>query len=199
MKSGYRVERSVQDRQQIAAMLGKGRESARVLRRAMRLCQLDRGEKIVEVAPTSGYPARQCEPSAGATGKKDWSRLCTRSRGGGKSWCIAELDDEYIARMKDMLALCEKPLSEEEPVVCVDEKPAVLHADVRPPRPMRPGRVLRRDSECKREDAANVFCGVESKAGRHFTRATRNRCSPRFADYLVEIASHYPRGGPSIW
>jgi hypothetical protein len=63
----------------------------------------------------------------------------------GKSWCIAELNEEYIARMEDVLAVYEKPLSETEPVVCVDEKPVVLHADVRPPRPMRPGRVALRD------------------------------------------------------
>jgi hypothetical protein len=49
------------------------------------------------------------------------------------------------------------------------------------------GRILRRDSEYKREGTANVFCGVEPKAGRHFTRAAANRCSPRFADCLVEI------------
>ena len=54
MKSGYRVELSAKDRQQIAAMLGKGRESARVLRRAMILRQIDRGEKIVEVAAHVG-------------------------------------------------------------------------------------------------------------------------------------------------
>jgi hypothetical protein len=108
-------------------------------------------------------------------------------------WCIAELDEEYITCMEDVLAVYEQPFSEEEPVVCVDEKPVVLHADVRPPRPMRPGRIVRRDSEYKREGTANVFCGVEPKTGRHFTRATPNRCSPRFADYLVEIASHYPR------
>jgi hypothetical protein len=108
-------------------------------------------------------------------------------------WCVAELDEEYIARMEDVLALYEKPLSEADPVVCVDEKPVLLHAEVRAPRPMRPGRVLRRDSEYKREGTANVFCAVEAKAGRHFTRATPNRSSPRFADFLVEIASHYPR------
>ena len=38
--------------------------------------------------------------------------------------------------MEDVLAVYEQPLSEKEPVVCVDEKPVVLHADVRPPRPM---------------------------------------------------------------
>ena len=94
--------------------------------------------------------------------------------------------------MEDVLRLYEKPLSEKEPVVCMDEKPVVLHSDLRAPRPMRPGRVLRRDSEYKREGTANVFCGVQPKKGRHFTKATANRCSPEFADYLVEIVASYP-------
>ena len=68
--------------------------------------------------------------------------------------------------MEDVLSLYEKPLSEKEPVVCVDEKPVVLHADVRPPRPMRPGRIARRDSEYKRQGTANVFCGVQPQAGK---------------------------------
>jgi len=64
-------------------------------------------------------------------------------------WCVAELDKEYIRRMEDVLALYEKPLSEEEPVVCIDEKPVVLHQDTRPPLPARPGRLARRDYEYK--------------------------------------------------
>jgi len=40
---------------------------------------------------------------------------------------VAELDEEYVRRMEDILAVYEKPLSEQEPVVCVDEKPVVLH------------------------------------------------------------------------
>jgi hypothetical protein len=63
---------------------------------------------------------------------------------------VAELNEEYIARMEDVLALFERPLSEKEPVICVDEKPFVLYADVRPARSMRPGHILRRDSEYKR-------------------------------------------------
>ncbi len=50
-------------------------------------------------------------------------------------WCVAELDEEYLRRMEDVLALYEKPFSEKEPVVCIDEKPVVLHADLRPPGP----------------------------------------------------------------
>ena len=107
-------------------------------------------------------------------------------------WCVADLDDGYVARMEDVLALYEKPLSAREPVVCVDEKPVVLHADVRPMRPMRPGRVARRDDEYERRGTANVFCGVEPKAGRHFTKVTPRRDSQEFADYLLGIAASYP-------
>ena len=107
-------------------------------------------------------------------------------------WCVAELDEDYIRRMEDILAVYEKPLSEREPVVCIDEKPVVLHADMRPPFAMRPGRRLRRDSEYERRGTANTFCGVEPKAGRHFTKTTPDRSSPQFADYLLEIAEHYP-------
>jgi transposase len=107
-------------------------------------------------------------------------------------WCVAELDEEYIRRMEDVLALYERPLSEEEPVVCIDEKPVVLHRDIRASKPARPGHVARRDYEYKRCGTANVFCGVEPKAGRHFPRPTATRSAAEFADYLVEIVARYP-------
>ena len=40
----------------------------------------------------------------------------------GKMWCVGKLDEEYIAKMEDMLKIYERPLSKSEPVVCVDEK-----------------------------------------------------------------------------
>ena len=64
-------------------------------------------------------------------------------------WTVAELNEEYIERMEEVLAVYEKPCSAEEPVVCVDEKPVVLHQEVRPVVAMKPGQVARRDSEYK--------------------------------------------------
>ena len=107
-------------------------------------------------------------------------------------WCVAELDEEYIRRMEDILAVYERPLSEREPVVCVDEKPVVLHQEVRPPLAMRPGRVARRDGEYQRCGTANVFCGVEPKAGQYFPKVTAHRSAPEFADYLLAVAIRYP-------
>jgi hypothetical protein len=78
------------------------------------------------------------------------------------------LDQKYIACMENVLNINEKPLSEHQPVVCVDEKPVVLHADMRPPIPMQPGQIGRRDYEYKRCGTANVFSGIEPQGERAF-------------------------------
>jgi transposase len=107
-------------------------------------------------------------------------------------WCVAELNQEYIQKMEDVLATYEKPYTPAEPVVCLDEKPVSLHADVRPPIPAAPGRTAKRDNEYKRCGTANVFCAVEPKAGRHFTLPTPNRSAPEFAQALETVVSSYP-------
>jgi hypothetical protein len=107
-------------------------------------------------------------------------------------WCVPELTDEYISKMEDVLEVYEKPHDPKEPVVCLDEKPVSLHAEVRPPSAAAPGREARRDSEYERCGTANVFCAVEPKAGRHFTYATPDRSAVRFSQVVVDLAIQYP-------
>ena len=96
-------------------------------------------------------------------------------------WCILQLDAEYVGKMEDVLKVYERPYNQAEPVVCLDEKPVSLHAEVRPSRPARPSRLAKRDSQYERCGTANVFCAVEPKAGRHFTFATPDRSGFEFA------------------
>lgn len=107
-------------------------------------------------------------------------------------WCIPELTPEYAAKMEDVLDVYEKPLNHREPVVCLDERPIQLLDDARKPIAAdRPGLIFKRDSEYVRKGTANVFCAVEPKAGRHFTRVTKNRKSPEFAKMIAGIARAY--------
>ena len=105
---------------------------------------------------------------------------------------MAELDDEYIGKMEDVLETYEKPYDPAEPVICFDEKPLTLHADVRPSIPVQPGREARRDNEYERRGTANVFCAVEPKAGRHFTFPTPDRSGFELAQAVSELACQYP-------
>jgi transposase len=107
-------------------------------------------------------------------------------------WCVPELSEDYISNMEDVLETYERPYDPAEPVVCLDEKPVTLHADVRPTSPAAPGREARQDNEYKRCGTANIFCAVEPKAGRHFTFATPDRSSVEFAQVAAELALQYP-------
>ena len=105
---------------------------------------------------------------------------------------MGELNEDYVAKMEDVLETYEKRYDPNEPVVCLDEKPVTLHADVRPATPAAPGREARRDNEYERRGTANVFCAVEPKAGRHFTFPMPHRSGFEFAQVAVTLALQYP-------
>ena len=81
-------------------------------------------------------------------------------------WCVAELDDDYVEKMEDVLKTYEQPYNPSEPVVCLDEKPVTLHADVRPATPAEPGREARQDSEYKRCGGPDEFLILRHCAGK---------------------------------
>jgi hypothetical protein len=59
-------------------------------------------------------------------------------------WCVADLTEEYIVKMEDVLETYEQPYDPQQPVVCLDEKPVTLPAVVRPL--LRPSQGGKRDA-----------------------------------------------------
>lgn len=108
-------------------------------------------------------------------------------------WCVPAIDAQYVERMEDVLTLYAAPVDEREPVVCLDERPVVLHDAERPELLARPGQPTRRDYEYVRCGTANVFCIVEPKTGRRLTHATRRRTRRDFARALRKIARRHRR------
>jgi hypothetical protein len=76
-------------------------------------------------------------------------------------WCIGTLTEEYRRRMYNLLALYAKPLREDEPVICIDEKSLQLLAHSREPLPMVPGAPAKQDYEYARKGTTNLFVAVE--------------------------------------
>ena len=106
-------------------------------------------------------------------------------------WCVSTLDDAYIERMEDVLRVYERPYDPSEPVVCLDERPVQLLDDVRDSTRRADG-TLRRDYEYRRCGTANIFCAVEPRAGRHFTKATATRNRFEFAKFVRQVVKAYP-------
>jgi hypothetical protein len=114
-------------------------------------------------------------------------------------WCAAELNPEYVEKMEDVLAVYERPYDVSEPVVCLDEKPLSMHADVLPHQSAAPGERAKRDNEYKRCGTANAFCAVEPKAGRHFTWPTPERSVPQLAQVRGPWQAANPGPGRFTW
>lgn len=109
-----------------------------------------------------------------------------------KMWCIAELNEEYIERMEDVLDVYQRPYDSKRPVICVDEKPVALFSDATPRLPPRgPGEVLLKDYEYQRSGSANVFCAVEPKAGVYINKVTECRDGLEFSIFMTELARRY--------
>jgi hypothetical protein len=127
-----------------------------------------------------------------ANGFVSFFETTASNRGGKKMWCVPKLDEEFIERMEDILSLYEKPYNAREPVVCLDEKPVQCLEDKCRTVRVKNGSI-RRDYEYVRRGTANVFCAVEPKAGRHFTKATKDRKKKAFGQMLRDIERAYPK------
>ena len=90
--------------------------------------------------------------------------------------------------MEDVLDLYAEPYDERFPVVCLDERPCFLIAEVLTPIPLAPGRPPRYDYEYEKKGSANVFGFLEPKTGQRHLRVTERRTKQDFAyaiDYLL--------------
>ncbi len=109
-----------------------------------------------------------------------------------KMWCIGELNNEYIKKMEDVLDVYARVYNEKKPVICVDEKPVALIGDTRDRiLPKKPGDILKKDYEYKRNGSVNVFCGVEPKMGIYINKVTKKRCGKDFAKFLKTVSLKY--------
>jgi hypothetical protein len=97
--------------------------------------------------------------------------------------------------MEEILELYEEPYDPKKPVLCFDERPCQLLAEVREPLPTKPGKPQRRvDSEYERRGMANVLLAFEPLKGRREIRVTERRRKQEFAQmmrYLAEEAYPY--------
>jgi transposase len=109
-----------------------------------------------------------------------------------KMWCVPRVDAQFVARMEDVLELYTAEPAAGTAVVCVDETPRQLVAEVRDPSAPRPGRAARRDYEYRRNGTANVFVALDAHRPWRMTKVTERRTAQDFAVWLRELVDvHY--------
>jgi hypothetical protein len=111
-----------------------------------------------------------------------------------KAWVIPPNESAaFVADMERVLALYAEPYDARRPVVCFDERPCMLHADVRPPLTMRPGAGLRQDHEYVRGGSCCVMMAFEPLAARRRVWVRPQRRRVEFAEAVRVLCDEvYP-------
>jgi transposase len=121
-----------------------------------------------------------------------------------KYWCTPkEGDAEFVLNMEDILGIYKMPYNAKKPVICMDEKPVQLLAEVRERVTARPlsqdpdsglpkvGIVERIDSEYVRNGTASIFMFTEPLGGWRHTVAKQTRKKGDFAQLMREVSDKY--------
>jgi transposase len=111
-----------------------------------------------------------------------------------RMWCVPKVDAEFVARMEDVLELYTTPAKRGHPVVCFDETPVQLVAEVRAPLPVLPGSPARLDYEYRRNGTANLFVFLDVHRPWRHVKVTEHRSACDFADCMKDLVDiHYPK------
>jgi len=96
-----------------------------------------------------------------------------------------------VAAMEDVLDVYEQPYDEKRPVVCFDESPEQLIAEVRQPLPPEPGQPARYDVEYRRNGVRNLLMICEPKRGKREVLVTKTRNKIDFAQAMKHLVEMY--------
>lgn len=105
-------------------------------------------------------------------------------------WCIGALTEEYGHRMYALLELYARPMSLDEPVICIDEKSPQLIAHSRAPLPMNSRSPAKLNYEYVRNGTTNLFVAVEPKAGQRIVSVTEHRGKVDFVAFISDLLTN---------
>lgn len=94
--------------------------------------------------------------------------------------------------MEDVLDLYAEAYDPRRPVVCFDELPLQLLAEVNEPLPAEPGQPKRQDYEYKRKGHCSLFISFEPAVGYRQVTVSERRTNSDFAQEMRQLVGRYP-------
>jgi len=106
---------------------------------------------------------------------------------------LGTLDALFLARMEQLLYLYALPYDEQFPVVCFDERPCFLIGERVEGLAMKAGQTAREHYSYTKNGSCALLMAVEPKTGKRLARVYARRTKQEYAQFLKELAAHYPQ------
>lgn len=100
-------------------------------------------------------------------------------------------DGSFVAHMEMVLDVYKRPYDRWHPVVCMDESPKQLIAEIKTPISAAPGKPAKYDYEYKRCGVCNIFMASEPLAGKRLVKITEQKTKSDWALFVAEISELY--------
>jgi DDE superfamily endonuclease len=110
-----------------------------------------------------------------------------------RQWVISEITPEFLARMEKILHLYKQGYDPKRPVLCFDERPCFLIADVLQPIPMSEGQSKREHYEYEKNGSACVLLAFEAHTGKRFIKVFKQRTAKEYAEFMDYLEQQYPK------
>jgi hypothetical protein len=111
-----------------------------------------------------------------------------------EQWCIPPKQDAaFVCNMEDVLEVYKRPYDPKRPLICMDEIPKQLLADLREPQPLQPGLPERFDYEYQRNGVADLFMLFEPLVGKRHVEIADQRRRLEWAEVMRKVSDElYP-------
>jgi len=110
-------------------------------------------------------------------------------------WCIPPKEDAaFVCQMEEVLDVYTRPYDPQHPLICMDEMPRQLLAEVREPLAVAPGQPTKQDYEYQRNGIADLFMLFEPLQGKRYLCVTEQRRRVEWAQVMKHLADDlYPQ------
>jgi len=111
-----------------------------------------------------------------------------------EQWCIGEIPGDYLWHREDVLHQYHLPYDAQHPLLCFDERPCCLLADVGGLLPLSPGKAKRYHYEYHKHGSGCVFLAFEPHTGLRYVDVRDRRTAVDYAAFMQTLlARHYPK------
>lgn len=109
-----------------------------------------------------------------------------------KTWCIGQMNAEFIARMEAILAIYALPYNAGVPVLCFDEEACFLIGEAVKGLEMKSGEVKKEHYAYEKLGSCSLLASIEPKTGKRIVDVFSQRRKIEFAAHLQKAAKQYP-------
>ena len=109
-----------------------------------------------------------------------------------KTWCIANFDAQFLARMEALLALYAQAYEAHEPVICYDERPCFLIGEAVAALPMTTGKVAKEHYAYEKNGSCTLLAAIEPLTGQRLGLVRAQRTKKEYTEFCQALVATWP-------